>query len=251
MTDRAMPMLLRAAGHTVRWRLLGELAVSDRRVHELTTQLGAAQNLVSYHLGQLRHAGMVAARRSSADRRDVYYRLDLARCAAMLADAGGALHPALRLTAASPATVARPRRRVRVLFLCTGNSSRSQMAEALLRQRAGGAVTVKSAGSQPKPVHPLAVAVMAEYGIDLVGARPKHLDRFIGDEFDYVISLCDRLREVCPEFPARPRTAHWSIPDPARDPDGYPAFQRVAAELAERIGFLQHTFASNHPMEVS
>jgi len=92
---------------------------------------------------------------------------------------------------------------------------------------------------------------MAEYGIDLTRARSKHLDRFTGDAFDYVISLCDRLREVCPEFPARPRMVHWSIPDPASDPDGYPAFQRVAAELAERIGFLQHALASDHPMEVS
>jgi len=124
-----------------------------------------------------------------------------------------------------------------VLFLCTGNSSRSQMAEALLRHRTGGAVHVRSAGSRPKPVHPSAVAVMAEYGIDMAGARSKHLDEFVasGDAFDFVITLCDRVREVCPEFPGHPRTVHWSIPEP----DDHPAFVRVAAELANRIEFLE------------
>jgi protein-tyrosine-phosphatase len=114
------------------------------------------------------------------------------------------------------------------------------MAEALLRHRAGAAVTVRSAGSHPKPVHPDAVAVMAGYGVDLSRARPKHVDRFTGEEFDYVVTLCDRLREICPEFPGDARIVHWSIPDPAADPDGYPAFERVAAELVERIEFLRY-----------
>jgi len=239
--DEAMaPEFLRAAGHPLRWRLLGELAGSDRQVQEMTARVGQPQNLVSYHLGQLRKAGLVTGRRSSADGRDTYYRLDLARCGALLAAAGGALHPALRLAppaAPAPATGAES---TRVLFLCTGNSSRSQMAEALLRDRAAGAVLTSSAGSHPTTVRPHAVAVMAEYGIDLTGARPKHLDTFAGHRFDHVITVCDRVREVCPEFPGHPRMVHWSIPDPARDPDGYPAFQRVAAELSERIGFLLH-----------
>jgi protein-tyrosine-phosphatase/DNA-binding transcriptional ArsR family regulator len=243
----AAPVFLRAAGHPLRWRLLRELAASDRQVHELTARLAQPQNLVSYHLGQLRKASLVTARRSSADGRDTFYRLDLARCADLLAATGGALHPGLRLTApARPA--ARP---ARVLFLCTGNSSRSQMAEGLLRQRAGRTVRAYSAGSHPKPVHPHAVSVMAGYGVDLTGARAKHLDEFAGQRFDHVVTLCDRVREVCPEFPGHPHVAHWSVPDPARDPDGRPAFARVAAELAERIGFLLHALATPTHLEVS
>jgi protein-tyrosine-phosphatase len=114
------------------------------------------------------------------------------------------------------------------------------MAEALLRQMAGGTVQVCSAGSHPKQVHRHAVTAMAEHGIDLTAARAKHLDKFTGHRFDYVITLCDRVREVCPEFPGDPQPIHWSIPDPAEDPDGYPAFQRTAAELADRIRFLLH-----------
>ena len=117
-----------------------------------------------------------------------------------------------------------------MLFLCTGNSARSQMAEALARARSGGVVEAYSAGSHPKPLHPNAVRVMRdEHGIDLAGHESKHLDVFADQRFDWVISLCDRVREVCPEFPGHPETIHWSIPDPAAgqadDEASYPAFQ--------------------------
>ena len=230
------PEFLTAAGHPLRWRLLTELAHGDRQVHELTALLGQPQNLVSYHLGKLRRAALVTARRSSADRRDTYYTLDLARCSAMLSGAGGALHPGLRLSSPVPAAASG----ARVLFLCTGNSSRSQMAEALLRDRTGGAVRAFSAGSNPKPIHPYAVAALADRGVDLGAARSKHLAEFAGEHFDRVITLCDRVREVCPEFPGV-SPVHWSVPDPAGDPAGRPAFDRVAAELDERLTFLLHT----------
>jgi protein-tyrosine-phosphatase len=130
-----------------------------------------------------------------------------------------------------------------VLFLCTGNSARSPMAEARARVRSGGRIEACSAGSHPKPLHPNAVRVMREeHGIDLSGRAAQHLDVYTGQRFDAVISLCDRVREVCPELPGPPETIHWSLPNPAvRDLDdhaSYPAFRRTAAELASRVGFL-------------
>ena len=237
--DVAPAEFLQLAGHPLRWRLLGELARSDRTVNELTGLTGEPQNLVSYHLAKLRDARLVSARRSSADRRDAYYTADLARLGGLLSATGGALHPGLRL--APPAPLEKPLRPVKVLFLCTGNSARSQMAEALIRARSGGAVEAHSAGSQPKPLHPNALRVMREeHGLDLSAHASKHLDVYAEARFDWVISLCDRVREVCPEFPGRPEVLHWSIPNPATgdaDDVSYPLFQRTANELVTRIGF--------------
>jgi len=232
----------------VRWRLLSELARSDRRVRELVTLIGQRQNLVSYHLGKLRAAHLVTAQRSSADGRDTYYHLDLTCCMESLAATGAALHPGLRFdglrfgpapttTATAEATAGLRDTQCRVLFLCSGNSARSPMAEALLRHRAGDRVEVTSVGSHPKPLHPNAVRVLHAHGIDLSGRQPKHLSAFAGQRFDYVISLCDRVREVCPEFPGRPALIHWCIPDPATAAS-YSAFCRTAAELDTRIRFL-------------
>jgi protein-tyrosine-phosphatase len=245
----APPGFLRLAAHPVRWRLLGELAHSDRRVGELCAQLGLAQNLVSYHLGRLRAERVVTSRRSSADGRDAYYTIDLARCGELLADSGAALHPGLRLMPPGAlASRARGRRRPSVLFLCTGNSARSQIAERLIEHLAGGEIQARSAGSHPKPLHPNAVRVMRERGIGLEGRRSKHVSEFEGQRFDYVISLCDRVREVCPEFPGHPDLIHWSVPDPSREGEGegdgegdaetLPAFERTTEKLATRIGFL-------------
>jgi protein-tyrosine-phosphatase/DNA-binding transcriptional ArsR family regulator len=236
------PRFLRLAGHPLRWRLLSELARSDLRVGELCERAGQRQSLVSYHLRQLRDAGLVSARRSLADGRDTYYVLELARCGDLLAGAGASLHPGLASVVGADPARDRGLARARVLFLCTGNSARSQMAEALAEQLSAGAVRAASAGSHPKPLHPNAVRVMRERGIDLAGRRSKHLSQFTGRRFDYVISLCDRVREVCPEFPGRPQAIHWSVRDPAREPgtdeQTLPAFERTAAELATRIGFL-------------
>jgi protein-tyrosine-phosphatase/DNA-binding transcriptional ArsR family regulator len=240
--ESSPPRFLRLAGHPLRWRLLTELARSDRRVGELCALAGRRQSLVSYHLRQLRDGGLVSMRRSAADGRDSYYIVDLARCGKLLSSAGVSLHPAL-------APTARPRARrepgstpARVLFLCTGNSARSQIAEALAEQLSHGAVSAASAGGHPKPLHPNALRVMRERGIDLAGRRSKHLSEFAAQRFDYVISLCDRVREVCPEFPGGPELIHWSIPDPAREPGSdevtLPAFERTATELHSRIGFL-------------
>jgi ArsR family transcriptional regulator, arsenate/arsenite/antimonite-responsive transcriptional repressor / arsenate reductase (thioredoxin) len=235
LQDMAPPTVLRLAGHPLRWRLLSELALSDMQVRELKALLGQPQNLVSYHLARLRAGGLVTARRSSADGRDAYYSIDLARCGELLTEAGAALHPGLRFRPPAAGSV---RVRVSVLFLCTGNSSRSQMAQAILEQMAGDAVTTASAGSHPKPLHPHAVRVMREHGIDISSRRSRHLSVFDGQHFDYVITLCDRLREICPEFPAPAEVIHWSIPDPAAGEGAYQAFRAVAADLRTRIGFL-------------
>ncbi len=225
-----------------RWALLQALAASDRRVGELTEILDERQNLVSYHLAELRSAGLVTSRRSAADGRDVYYRVELTRFRDELARAATALHPGVRLVGA-PVERAGPRRRhVKVLFLCTGNSARSQMAEALLEHRSGHTITARSAGSHPKPLHPTAVRVMAERGIDIDGRPTKHMSRFARSTFDRVITLCDKAREVCPEFPGHPVAAHWSMPDPSAsggtDDEKYAAFCRTADELELRIEFL-------------
>jgi protein-tyrosine-phosphatase/DNA-binding transcriptional ArsR family regulator len=237
--DGTPPGFLRLAGHPLRWRLLSELSRSDRQVRELKVLTGERQSLVSYHLGQLRAGGLVSMRRSSADRRDAYYCIDLARCAELLAGTGAALHPGLRLVLPPAGTI---QVHARVLFLCTGNSARSQMAEALVQHLASEAITAASAGSHPKSLHPNAVRAMLEYGIDITGRQAKHVSTFDGQRFDYVISLCDRVREVCPEFPGYPEMVHWSIPDPAAeggsDRETYPAFRAVAADLHTRIGYL-------------
>ena len=239
---------LRLAGEPVRWQLLRELARSDRHVRELTGLVGRPQSLVSYHLGKLRSAGLVVARRSSADGRDFYYTVVLDRFSELLAATGRSLHPGLQLAPAAPAapSAARPRGRpARLLFLCTGNSGRSQIAEALAAARSAGLVEAFSAGSHPKPVHPHAARVLRELGVGFGDRRSKHLSTFAAERFDYVITLCDKVREVCPEFPGQPGRSgqiHWSIPDPAAsggdDQVTLTAFRQVAAELDTRIGYL-------------
>lgn len=240
------PAFLRLAAHPLRWRLLTALTAGDYRVRELVALIDQPQNLVSYHLRLLRAGGLVTARRSSFDGRDSYYHLDLDRCAQALAVTGVALHPALRFDPAPPAPVVGQKRppRTAVLFMCTGNSARSPIAEALLRHHTGGHVEVTSAGSHPRPrIHPGAVQVLREdYGIDMSDQRPRHLDTVVDRRFDRVISLCDKVREVCPDFPDDTRRTHWSIPDPSTvgdaDQTGYPAFRRTAAEINTRIRYL-------------
>ena len=247
---------LQLVAESHRWQLLQELTRSDLRVGELTELLAEPQNLVSYHLAELRRAGLVSARRSSADGRDTYYRVEPQRCGELLSSAGGALLPGMRVGVLPPEPVQIPGGRApRVLFLCTGNSSRSQMAEALVEHLSGRRIRARSAGSHPKPLHPNTVRVMAERGIDVSSRRTKHLSRFADASFDRVITLCDKVREVCPEFPGGPIAAHWSIADPAEaggsDEETYPAFLRTADDLERRIRLLIAQMTATHERRAS
>ena len=250
MDDLPPPAILGLLGDPLRWQLVTELGRSDRRVGELVQLVEKPQNLVSYHLKELRQAGIVSARRSSADGRDVYYSADLLRCRTLLDEAGRLLHPGLGPPTEGPAQRRHPR--PRLLFLCTGNSARSQIAEGLARHRSAGTVEARSAGSHPKVLHPNAVKVMAERGIDIAGRPTTSLTAYVRSRFDRVITLCDKVREVCPEFPGRPITAHWSIADPAAagdtDKATYPAFEAVASQIDSRVALLLADLG-NRPLE--
>jgi arsenate reductase len=127
----------------------------------------------------------------------------------------------------------------KVLILCTGNSARSQMAEGLLRHIAGDRFDVQSAGTVASFVRPQAIAVMAEIGIDISNHRSKCLDEFLGESFDYVITVCDNARESCPIFPGRAERLHWSFDDPAEATGDQESqlklFRRVRDEIKARL----------------
>jgi arsenate reductase len=105
--------------------------------------------------------------------------------------------------------------KTKVLFVCTHNSARSQMAEGFLRHFGGDAVEAVSAGTEPGELHPLAIAVMAEEGIDISGHYAKSVDGFVEQRFDYVITVCDDANEACPFFPNAANRLHWSLPNPS------------------------------------
>ncbi len=238
----APPEFVRLAAHPLRWQLLARLAGGDHRVRELVALLDQPQNLVSYHLRLLRAGGLVTATRSSFDGRDSYYHLELDRCAEALAGAGSALHPALH-PAPRPDPAAPPAgRRIAVLFVCTGNTARSPIAEALLRHHTAGRVVAASAGTRPGPrLHPDAERVLrTTFGIDIAGRRPQGVDTVARRRFDHVITLCDKAREACPDL-GHARRAHWSIPDPAAGgpgPAGFDRFRRTAADIDTRVRHL-------------
>jgi protein-tyrosine-phosphatase/DNA-binding transcriptional ArsR family regulator len=248
--SRAAPAFVRLASHPLRWLLMTALADSDLRVRELVVLAGEPQNLVSYHLRLLRDEGLVTATRSSYDGRDSYYHLELDRCALALAHTGKALHVSL---GANPQRSSSPPAPVSVLFACTGNSARSPTAEALLRHR--GIASVVSAGTAPRPrMHSHAVRVLRErYGIDISRRRPRDLNAFVGRRFDYLVTLCDRAREVVPSLVDHAHQIHWSIPDPATDPPagkgGDDLFVRAAAEIETRVRHLLPVLATGHHQE--
>jgi len=235
--------VMKLLAHDLRWRLVEELALTDRRVHELGEKANQAQNLVSYHLAQLRRAGVVRERRSSADARDVYYSLDLDELRFALEQSIHVIHRGLQLAELQiTGDTFQPDRPARVLFLCTHNSARSQLAEAILRQEARGMVDVASGGGDPREVHPLVFRTLRELGVESEGLRSKDLSIFADKSFDYVITLCDIVREVCPTFRGEPDHLHWSLPDPVAAGSSpraaEAAFREAANELITRIRYL-------------
>ena len=143
------------------------------------------------------------------------------------------------VVAAKEATTGTGERPIRVIFVCTGNSARSQMAEALLRRDGGTRFEVVSAGVDPRGVHPMTVESLAKIGIDISGARSKSVGEFLGQRFDYVITVCDRARASCPVFPGGGETLHWGIDDPVEaagsDAERAAAFDTALREVASRI----------------
>jgi protein-tyrosine-phosphatase len=131
----------------------------------------------------------------------------------------------------------------RLLFLCTGNSARSQIAEALLQKKGHGRFIAGSAGSHPAPhVNPFAIQVLTEHGIEWRGRRPKSIDDVIGDSWDFVITVCDRAKESCSIFPGQPVFAHWGLPDPAdatgTQEEKLRVFRETAVQLSRRIDLM-------------
>ncbi|WP_242527263.1 metalloregulator ArsR/SmtB family transcription factor [Ktedonosporobacter rubrisoli] len=240
----SLPDVLKMVSHEVRWKLLQLLAHSDYRVQDLVGRLQLPQNLVSYHLKQLRQGQLVTERRSSADERSIFYSLDVEHFQSLYLAAGETLHPAV--TAAmvpqrqDESTMQVP---LRVLFLCTENSARSQMAEALLRHLSHGTVEAFSAGSIPaKHIHPLARRCMEAHGIDMSYAVPKHFEVFLGKPFDAIVTVCDRVMESCPTFPGDPERIHWSFLDPATiegtEAERLRAFEQTSLQLTTRLRLL-------------
>jgi thioredoxin type arsenate reductase len=257
MTTTTVPgsnKLFHLLGNQIRWRLLELLAKTDRTVLDLVDLLSEKQNLISYHLNALEKSKLVSERRSIADAREIYYSLNVDQLQRLFFTAGGNLHPALDPTNTSEITAYNNLKApVRVLFLCTHNSARSQMAEGILRQQGGDLVEVYSAGNIPTAIHPLAIRAMEKLNIDIRGQRSKSMDQFLKQKFDFVITVCDRAKESCPIFPGDPNQIHWSFPDPSEatgsEEQRYKVFTRIATELNRRVGYLlmmiQRSLAGN------
>jgi arsenate reductase len=130
-------------------------------------------------------------------------------------------------------------RPIRILFVCTGNSARSQMAEALLGRYGGGDFEAMSAGTEPKAVNPLTIRALAEIGIDWSGARAKSVNEFLDERFDHVITVCDTARQACPVFPGEHASHHWSFEDPAAasgtEDERLVVFRRILGQISARL----------------
>jgi arsenate reductase len=179
-------------------------------------------------------APLIASQREAISRQ----RADLDRLGAELTDLELTIAAAARIRGTMQETTMTDRP-IRVLFVCTGNSARSQIGQALLQHLGGPDFEVESAGTEPKGVNPFAVRVLAEVGIDWSAAESKALAPFLEQPFDYVITVCDRARQACPVFPGSTNSLHWGLEDPAEvegsDDEKLAAFRRTRQELTQRL----------------
>jgi len=233
----------RAVGDETRLAIVRLLALTDLRAGEIVAHLRMPQNAVSYHLKQLRAIGVLRDRRSSVDARDVYYRVDHARLTALYLAAGDVLQPGLGtdVDAREADGAAGADLPLRILFVCTHNSARSQIAEALAHRLGGRSVEAYSAGSHPTELHPVTVELLKSLGEDPARYHAKLLDQFRGQDFHYIITVCDRVREHCPTFPDDDIQIHWSFPDPTEVPGlaaQRQAFATLRREMETRLRYL-------------
>lgn len=251
--DGDVPRFFKALADETRLTIVRTLVVSDLTAGEIGDRLRAPQNAVSYHLKQLRQIGLLRDRPSSRDARDVYYSVDLERLRALYQAAGTSLNPMIPSGRGATSGPHDRRSPIRLLFLCTHNSARSQIAEALARALGGDGLDAFSAGSDVRDVHPLTRRLLTVWNVDVSRHVAKHLSYFEGQSFHHVITVCDRIREICPVFANDPEKVHWSLPDPVEitDPDEqWRAFQSTGDELRVRItSFLQrHGLAIASPI---
>ncbi len=241
--SEAAAQAMKALGEVNRLRIYALLSMGPMSVGDLVVTLGLSQALVSHHLMVLKTAGLIADHRASRDARSVIYSVNKAKLQDLYSELSLLIDPikAIDVRDNPPDTIRRDNMHgpLRVLFLCTGNSARSQMAEAFLRRQGEGLFEAYSAGTHPRGLHPLTVAVMQEAGIDMSGYTSKGLEQFLDQTFDYIITVCDRAHEECPVFPGPYERIHWTFQDPVafEGPEDrqLAVFRRVQIEIQTRI----------------
>ncbi len=226
------------AGRMAVYRLLVRRYPDFVAAGELATALGIRPNTMSVYLGALLRVGLIDQKR---DGRHLLYRFQPEGADSLI---GYLYEDCCRSrpgTCAPPQPMFAEQGKRKVLFLCTGNSARSVMAEVILRDLAGDRFEVFSAGTRPAvALHPAALQMLRDKGHDVSGLRPKHMSALAEEAFDFVFTVCDRAaNEDCPVWPGGPITAHWSTPDPVRaegtEPEKYLAFQRAYGALYQRL----------------
>jgi protein-tyrosine-phosphatase len=236
-TPETPPSLVTLLADPTVWGIIVHLAQSDAHQNELAQALHQSPEEITTKAALLYEMKLVGTRQSDSNPNRIFYRLDLAALRDAWNAAGTAIHP---FVGGVEDNLESLRPKLRVLFLCTHNSARSQMAEAMLRHFSKGKVLVYSAGSVATQIHPLAIETMAQAGIDMSNQRSKHMDEFKDEHVDYVITVCDQQHETCPVFPGTPQRLHWSFADPSAETTEdarRQAFKSVANQMRNLIRY--------------